>query len=397
MTTEDSYNRCIRSILDEYYEGESSRDAENNNEFDKSSTCCQSLDDKDIEASLCKESSQHNRQDLHTVSPTSSGDHTNQLLTQRSSDIDELFQEIKNLSSNISTNNSNEDIEHEESDSEYHGDVSNNKAKANHSLETTDHPSVLQLVTNTITKEKKPFLKKGSRKEPSSLQRVSSDIVKNGMRFKNDIKVNNSDGKSCETNNNLERLERMQEEQIENLEKRIERRERARLDIKRNKSDTKVLVAPRQVDIKTDVRNQSCDVNECTSDSESSDDESSTCSKDSENSESSIERNEYIVKETSQHSSRMTKQNTTLDSSTKESKKRGRRRDRLKENNESRSPELEEQWQIIKSMRKRQEAALRSAEKEREKVSSGIQAFNDQMCDMSNYCMNTESETYIYQ
>ena len=34
----------------------------------------------------------------------------------------------------------------------------------------------------------------------------------------------------------------------------------------------------------------------------------------------------------------------------------------------SRAPEMEEQWQVIKSMRKRQEAALRSAEMEREEV-----------------------------
>ena len=67
----------------------------------------------------------------------------------------------------------------------------------------------------TIAKTKKPFLKKGSRKEPSSLQRANKEVLKKGMRFSNDGKGCDSSTQNDGSNKQktLAYLEQMQEQQ----------------------------------------------------------------------------------------------------------------------------------------------------------------------------------------
>ncbi len=232
--------------------------------------------------------------------------------------------------------------------------------------------------TQNVSKPKKPFLKKGSRKEPSSLQRVKDDVIKNGMRFKNEIQTK-TQSDTCNPDKKLEHLERMQQEQIENLEKRMERRDKAREEIRRSKlennKDKKVVSEKNMERKKQHISCDQLDVPESSSSEESSADE---CSSDEETECDSSDEEPISSKEGDKHDTIKHKQPKRITGKSPAQGKKTIQRNRLdkrgrcNKNNGStgfKSAGIEEQWQVIKSMRKRQEAALRSAEKEREEVS----------------------------
>ena len=210
--------------------------------------------------------------------------------------------------------------------------------------------------------KKKPFLKKGTRKEPSSIHRF--EVAKRVTS------VGKADSK-----NHLEHLEKMQRDQIEQLEKRIERRERSKVD--RNKNN-----------VNDDTQN-CCGINKQInsnkgneniadeSDVDSTSDDSSYASSSSSSSSQScqvdlctapkgqkFQRSKvYNSKKDVQKIDLPSRKRTTRKSSSKKSDpsdKEGRLA--------MLTADLNEQWKLIKAMRKRQEATLRAAEKEREEV-----------------------------
>jgi hypothetical protein len=232
------------------------------------------------------------------------------------------------------------------------------------------------------TKSKKPFLKKGSRKEPSSIQCVRKNIIQNGMRFKNDLKVTGDGSSSEERNlNDLEHLERMQREQIENLEKRIERREKAREEIKQNRLQKQKEI----VGIENQMNGKSTKDNtedEGTKSSVESSDDSNDYQSDDETEEESSNEEEISLSERL-NSKRFPRKSNDFSPKLRNKNQRRQlsscsriaKRGNVSNKNgivDLKSPEIVEQWQVIKSMRKRQEAALRAAEKEREEVSNKV-------------------------
>ncbi len=244
---------------------------------------------------------------------------------------------------------------------------------------------------------KKPFLKRGTRKEPSALHRFESN--RQNVHIHQHPQHNRGDNLKKEK---LKELERMQEKQREDLKKRIERRQCAREEIRLRKKGCKVQVVDklskkeRTTEHKTESRSNDHD-----DDSEKSSpmvdietDVDTDLDSDSDSDSSSDGSNEQChptskseVKSTPQKCMNRKERNPMIRRRDAEVKK-GRTVSKKKGNyspiprsgskNESKcgksndiefkSPELEEQWQVIKSMRKRQEAALRSAEMEREQV-----------------------------
>lgn len=219
--------------------------------------------------------------------------------------------------------------------------------------------------------KKKAFLRKGARKEPSAMHRFNEEKQRLAHR--------NVESKKDQESKQLAHLERMQEQQRENLQKRIERRQRAREEIHRKKKGCQVQVVDQ--DTMTEVK-QSCNrkatpgEGDIESESEYEDSDSlleseSSDEEESEEDEKSAKKEEVVVKRKRPNASRFTKKGN-----------KNRKRSPLKPVNkiiikssktaaskEFQTPEMEEQWQIIKSMRRRQETTLRAAEKEREEVS----------------------------
>jgi hypothetical protein len=214
------------------------------------------------------------------------------------------------------------------------------------------------------TIKKKPFLRRGTRKEPSAVHRFN----KANQANTNKSLVSTKERASKE----LEHLERMQEQQRENLQKRIERRQRAREEIHRNttKGGCKIQVID-QDQVKEHVVQHFTiknDEEEEVSTSDTSSDEASSVS-DSfvEESDDSGECEEGATSRQTTSCKRPMKSNKHARSSLKPiNKLKGS--SKQKTSKDFQTPEMEEQWQVIKSMRRRQESALRAAEKDREEV-----------------------------
>lgn len=245
---------------------------------------------------------------------------------------------------------------------------------------------------NFQTKPKMPFLRKGSRKEPSALHRFRPvhQGSKSDDRFSPDVKI-------VKEKANLQELEMMQEQQRENLQKRLEKRRQAREEIRKRSSGGRSELA---LDIKVKSSNQSKndhnkmhsienhDSETVISDGDSTTDGDLTDSSDSD--EVSLNHGLNSNFKISQRSPKTRK--TKLAQSTHQSDLKNRKvsvsknpaisivnRNQMMKNqsqiqtgpkqNDIDSKGIEEQWQVIKCMRKRQENALRDAEKEREEVS----------------------------
>ncbi len=256
-------------------------------------------------------------------------------------------------------------------------------------LSSESNPVVSSTKPGCLTK--KPFLKKGARKEPSALHRFESNHQNEPIHTHS--QTNRTDNLKKER---LKELERMQEKQREDLKKRLERRQCAREEIRRRKKGCKVQVVGnvskegKTNESKTGSRSK--DGDDSSEESSSETDVGSDLDSDSDSScdrpnERCQENSKSEVKSTPQRCPSRKGKNSIIynrDIDVKReraiSKKKGGHspnpnlRNRLKSKQckssgtELKSPELEEQWQVIKSMRKRQEAALRSAEMEREQV-----------------------------
>lgn len=218
--------------------------------------------------------------------------------------------------------------------------------------------------------KKKAFLRKGARKEPSAMHRFNEEKQRLAHR--------NVESKKDQESNQLAHLERMQEQQRENLQKRIERRQRAREEIHRNKKGCQIQVVDQ--DTMTEVK-QSCNRKARTgeggieSESEYEDSDSlleseSSDEEESEEDEKSAKKEEVVVKRKRPNASRFTKKgNKNPKRSPLKPVNKIIKSSKPAASKEFQTPEMEEQWQIIKSMRRRQETTLRAAEKEREEVS----------------------------
>jgi hypothetical protein len=257
--------------------------------------------------------------------------------------------------------------------------------------------------SNWQSKPKMSFLRKGSRQEPSALHRF-----RQGKCGSISSIGSSRDEKNNKEKETLQELEKMQEQQRENLQKRIEKRRQAREEIRKRSSGS-----GREVTLDTKVKplkestDEVCNMDSCENDDDSvtaiSDADSTT---DGDLTESSDSDDILITKATnssykmSQHSPEIHKGMKMAESNrqndlqkrkglagrspvpsivkgnkviNKQSKKFQRNTEPSK--NDIDPKEMEEQWQVIKCMRKRQESALRDAEREREEVSSYIYSF----------------------
>ena len=259
-----------------------------------------------------------------------------------------------------------------------------------------------------IDQEKKKFLKKGSRKEPSALHSLTPKEKQHVRPVTHEFNKNVSD------KSNMEKLEKMQLEHATQLEKRLQRREKAREEInRRNKQKAEEAKCSQirsanggRVDLSHSQKNKvDCEkvdiyINSNDDEDESSEDGSSEDG--SSEDESSVSTVMEIDNEDKNKNVNNTK-NTNNSSMNRNLKQRKfsiekdpiksplpglRRKDKTKllsrkplchvnarlekgayhSRNTNRPQEHEEQWQILKSMRKRQEAALTAAEKERDEV-----------------------------
>jgi hypothetical protein len=250
----------------------------------------------------------------------------------------------------------------------------------NKSSSNTESPKDgnIQIAANTQSK-KKPFLKRGTRKEPSSIHRfqTANTVTRVGK---------------VDSNDHLEHLEKMQRDQIEQLEKRIERRERSRVDRRTHNDKPQTRCGVNNNIISNNDKPQTCcgvnnniiskkegDNVADESDVDSSSDDSSYASSSSSSSSKSTQVAFHKVSKGQRiQRSRAQVAHTRVHSSNKGARKKGLepRHSSSKMNqpdNEATrlkllSADLNEQWQLIKAMRKRQEATLRAAEKEREEV-----------------------------
>mmetsp|Transcript_15320 Transcript_15320/g.28846 ORF Transcript_15320/g.28846 Transcript_15320/m.28846 type:complete len:847 (+) Transcript_15320:1213-3753(+) len=205
-------------------------------------------------------------------------------------------------------------------------------------------------------KPKRSFLRKGTRKEPSALHRISKTSLSNSQQ-----NLQLSDSK--EKRKSLEPLERMQEKHMEDLQKRINRRLEARDDIRKRKQGCKIQVVGR---INEEVDNKGIATaasNEITVADESYD---SVTSNDSQSKSDISSDMSYQAIGTQDGNCRNKVLSSPPPTNCLKSESRSKCHPKKQETNKCSSSEIEEQWQLIKSMRRRQEAALRAAEKERE-------------------------------
>lgn len=436
-------NQSIRAILDEYYEGESY--LESSDESDRSDV----IDDIDNDLVLSRSSPQKDRNlpsemtthesqssventketYFNTVSPASSGEcklNSTSQPTKSIQSFDGINQNLSTIQTNETTvsqkDNLYQSLEKDFTERNITSSLtqfphnigqldevlmsSDDSTIKNHNGIPNENIEVSRLVNNNTKltrvlpsdqkdsssqdsyqrkKETKPFLKKGSRKEPSSLQRMKNDVLRNGMRFKNEARIEDEvTSEKTNVSSHLKHLERMQEEQREHLQKRLERREKARIAIKQKKihnktqSMDKKKVVQDHIACKSEQSHDSNDRKGCSSSDSSSGDLSSDdeSSDSSSNEDISFEKNDQRMTSpqfTSRNATKtipiLTKQTNRgrVSSSSRFLKRSQESKEQFKE---FKSPEIKEQWQVIKSMRKRQEAALRSAEKKREEVSN---------------------------
>lgn len=224
---------------------------------------------------------------------------------------------------------------------------------------------------------KMPFLRKGSRKEPSALHRFQQNAEERASESNCDQ----------EEKARLQELEKMQERQRENLKKRMEKRQNAREEIrKRNCNGGNEISSsiPRKLTQKSQIEEN--DLTERSFNNEAEETQSfHSCSDEhtftSENSDT-IKYSQNVkgskIRFKSENRKELSRNSDV--SFSKKNRKSQRRQDAL--NNikpkqkmkqlvdDDKINGMEEQWQVLKCMRKRQESALRDAEKEREEVST---------------------------
>ena len=428
--TDSTRNQSIKAILDEYYEGEScvdNVDPDQENVEDEFTFPTAEIEKEERKSVLNDEKILTPRQSksnsLHAISPASSNDLQVEI-TKQNNGINQLneFRLVKahmphRQDSKVLLDITNEGNQPNNSQSVGESNIGNPKPFSNE-------------ITHSSIKPKKPFLKRGSRKEPSSLQRVKQDVIGNGMRFKNEAKLESHSDTSEQKH--LESLERMQKEQIENLERRIERREKARneqdviadgmgfkieakLEYQGNRSEQKHhKYVERNLKKKTerrgkasnDKRQNGVNQRQVKDNSEfrnktiiqgrkpvqlPTQNEGKDCvacllthvtEKESYHKNSSYELSSDDDSLSSDEECPIRKQiqgatmNQAITTSpTVPDKKKDPQTSKRKGGlacgpklKDLKTTEIKEQWQVIKSMRKRQEAALREAEKEREEV-----------------------------
>ena len=238
------------------------------------------------------------------------------------------------------------------------------------------------------SKAKKPFLRRGTRREPSALHRVNKPR-------QSTTALNHSTSDNSDKSNNLEHLERMQQQQMENLKKRIDLRQNAREDIiRRHKKGCNVQVGD-QGSIEKKVGQKCSEEDECSDDEDGEDNEEVTSDAyssfdepdDDDDSEDEDEDEQELktVQKKTLCKRRVVGKKTPVRSPLKPLNK-ANGASNASSSKGFQTPEMEEQWQVIKSMRRRQEAALRAAEKDREEVSLNA-AYLRYVVDMaSNAC-----------
>lgn len=214
-------------------------------------------------------------------------------------------------------------------------------------------------------KPKRSFLRKGTRKEPSALHRMSKNSLNNSDQ-------NSSVSDSNDKKKSLESLERMQEKQMEDLQKRINRRSEARDNIRKRKQGCKINVTGQSnEETKSHVDEKRLAIDTSTADESFTSETSGDCQSDSDDSsDMSYQAEEKeVIRHKNVLSSPPPKNSSRSTTQPLKSHNRSKGQTKLKqETNDFYTSEIEEQWQLIKSMRRRQEAALRAAEKEREET-----------------------------
>lgn len=424
MVNEDAdldANKCIRAILDEYYEVESLEDLKNERQNLESSLVHDAKSEFGLPESGVIQSHEltsimnrfdgEKRQHMNNITPSSTRsnyssnlDHQGvmssfeqkndddadgaKLETFKDSNGDNIYGSGEcSISKGIISPRGNRIESVDFGSSDFKQDAFKDHIKIGPSeplqkQETIGEPKQ----PNANVKTKKPFLKKGSRKEPSSLQKADKDVLKKGMRFSNDIKADGCTTKKDTTSKDaLEHLEQMQQEQLVNLEKRIERRNKARLEIKRKRmDDKKSTIRPHREseEPRSDGRNNfgsdACQQEDSSTSSESDGDDDFSCQLDRESDCEDIgghTREGKSATNIQAINSKVCKSHKVVNGNkNRTSPKQCKGSLNFNKNGrvDLKSPELKEQWQVIKSMRKRQEVALRTAQKEREEVSFEI-------------------------
>ena len=236
---------------------------------------------------------------------------------------------------------------------------------------------------------KKRFLRKGARKEPSALHR-SNQIGDDNKKESKSLSGESDRAKK------LEELERMQEKQVEDLNKRIHRRQQAREEI--HSRGCKVQVMDHEGDKKCDKsleEAQECHQSLQASSQSSESDDGSMSSNSSEKSDNISDNFSFHSKdekmEVSKPEPRRRKRQLKLPQKRQTIHKKAtmcsplklmnkvKNKNRLSSTKDLRTPEMEEQWQLMKSMRRRQEAALQTAEKEREETNAWAASEKDKV------------------
>ena len=209
--------------------------------------------------------------------------------------------------------------------------------------------------------KKKSFLRKGSRKEPSALQRKEQNTI-NGESIKTS---------SC---TDLDKLEIMQQEQIYQLEQRVKRRETARNEQTRRNQQHLGGESSKQEEIISQKGYEDKETNESPP----------SVSTDSENEQRHDPRNNEISGD--EDNNAVTPARKTCEPCSKDKENcsmppiimhmdPAKKRSPLKQSNgvarvnaKGNHKQYDEQWHAMKRMRRRQEVALREAERERETV-----------------------------
>jgi len=204
-------------------------------------------------------------------------------------------------------------------------------------------------------KMKKPFLRKGTRKEPSALHRVGS--------VRDECTSTGITGETAQLDK-LQELEKMQRDQIEQLEHRISRRAEAR----------KAIIKQKQRDSSDSINNvktvdKSHSIPKPANIVEAS-------AKQKKNSHKVGGVDDEVRSPLNKHKIGFT---VNADKDKPQDQMPAQKSDDIAEilspkkavdgdDHGHTKDQLEEQWQVIKCMRKRQEAALRDAERDREEV-----------------------------
>mmetsp|Transcript_2197 Transcript_2197/g.5047 ORF Transcript_2197/g.5047 Transcript_2197/m.5047 type:complete len:496 (-) Transcript_2197:63-1550(-) len=235
--------------------------------------------------------------------------------------------------------------------------------------------------------EKKPFLLKGSRREPSSLHRfaatagVSSAAKATALSPTSALKDTETTKKQS-----LEALEKMQQEQMDDLEKRMARRREAREQQKRQKQQQQLTnggIVQHQSPPTDPRRRENAVTIRVPYATDDIDPPGTGATADALPTLGNEVKGLPSPRKTSGSNSKsnngrgMASSSNVQRSNEKKSKRKGGGRVPLRPRNSSDGTNggneeekkcNDEQWALIKSMRRRQEAALRDAEQERETV-----------------------------